>query len=241
MLVKASLAAGALICAAVVLSSIDFRQLYNEMYPVNGLRRDVLNLCHQAEPTFIRAVEADRIGCYDSMPDPVELAIGWVRTSSRLAAMHKPTPVEIAERLLVAAIQERRIDRLGPPQFSGYAMVTGGAAYACDDAKTPIRVAAKSDPVLALPDDSLVARLVRGDGAAMAALGLRPSGSPSAAARRVALPILSFGGAGGSGSADAPDGAVRLADDPAPSAGLGDDSVPRQAPPAAPAICRTPA
>lgn len=235
MLVKASFAAGALLCAAVMLSSIDFRQLYNEMYPVNGLRRDVLNLCHQAEPTFVRAIEADRIGCYDGMPDPVELAIGWVRTSSRLAAMHKPTPVEVAERLLVAAIQEHRLDRLGPPQFSGYAMVTGGAAYGCDDAKPTTAVAAKSDLALALPDDSLVLRLARGDRAAMAVLGLSPPHSGPAGT----LPILSLGGAGGSRGPKASDGAASLAD-PAPAAGMGDDSVARQAAPAAPAICRTP-
>lgn len=234
MLVKASLAAGALVCAAVMLSSIDFRQLYNEMYPVNGLRRDVLNLCHQAEPTFVRAVEADRVGCYDSMPDPVELAIGWVRTSSRLAAMHAPTPVEVAEHLLVAAIREHRLDRLGP-QFPSYAMVTGGAAYGCDDGKTTPAVAAKSDLALALPDDSLVLRLVRGDRALMAALGLGPSD------RRPdkTLPILSLGGAGGSGGPETSDRASLA--DPVPAAALGDDAVPLQATPAAPGICRTPA
>lgn len=236
MLVKASFAAGALLCAAVMLSSIDFRQLYNEMYPVNGLRRDVLNLCHQAEPTFVRAIEADRIGCYDGMPDPVELAIGWVRTSSRLAAMHKPTPVEVAERLLVAAIQEHRLDRLGPPQFSGYAMVTGGAAYGCDDGKPTTVVAAKSDLTLALPDDSLVLRLARGDRAAMAALGLSPPRIRSARA----LPVLSLGGAGGSQRPKASDGATGLAD-PAPAAGLGDDPAPPRAAPAPSGICRTPA
>ena len=41
MLVKASIAATALIFAVGSLSSIDFRELYDEMYPVNGLRRVV--------------------------------------------------------------------------------------------------------------------------------------------------------------------------------------------------------
>jgi hypothetical protein len=241
MLVKAGIAACVLACAAVALSAIDFRQLYNEMYPVNGLRRDVLNLCHEAKPTFVRAIDADRTLCYDSMPDPVELAIGWVRTSSRLAAMHKPTPVEIAERLLVVAIRERRLDRLGPPQFSGYAMVTGGAAYACDDMKSPIQIAAKSGPALALPDDGLMLRLARGDRAAMAALGLTPSGGGTAAARHPALPVLSLGGAGSSRRPDAPEGAVAADDAPVPAIGLGDDAAPLQSPPAAPSICRTPA
>jgi hypothetical protein len=235
MLVKASFAAGALICAAVAFSSVNFRQLYNEMYPVNGLRRDVLNLCHEAEPTFIRAIDADRIGCYDSMPDPVELAIGWVRTSSRLAAMHKPTPVEVAERLLVAAIREHRLDRLGLPQFSGYAMVTGGAAYGCDDGKGATIVAAKSDLAGALPDDSLVLRLARGDRGAMAALGLRPPRNRPAAA----LPVLSLGGAGSSDGPGISEGSASLAD-PAPAAEAGGDGVPLHPSLAAAATCRTP-
>jgi hypothetical protein len=221
----------------VTLSVIDLRQLYNEMYPVNGLRRDVLSLCHEVQPTFVRAIEADRVGCYDSMPDPVELAIGWVRTSSRLAALHRPTPVEVAERLLVAAIQERRLDRLGPLHFTGYSMVTGGAAHACDDGGAVAPAAGKPDLALALPDDRLVLRLARGDRAAMAALGLQPADRSSA----TGLPVLSLGGAGGgSGSPDASGAAVGLAD-PASAAAAGDDSVPQRAVSAAPTICRTPA
>ena len=235
MLVKAGIAACVLACAAAVWSTIDFRQLYNEMYPVNGLRRDVLSLCHEVQPTFVRAIEADRVGCYDSMPDPVELAIGWVRTTSRLAAMHKPTPVEVAEHLLVAATQERRLDRLGPLHFTGYSMVTGGAAYACDEGKAAVSTSGKSDLALALPDDRMVLRLARGDRAAMAALGLEPVDRHSA----TSLPILSLGGAGGgSGSADASGATVGLADSPA-AAGAGDDTVPPRAASAAPAICRT--
>src|SRR5260370_4152094 len=111
MLVKASIFATVRICTVVGLSHIDFRELYNGMYPVNGLRRGVLNLCHQAEPTFVRAVESNRIGCYDSMPDPVELAIGWARTSTRLAAMRHPTPVELAERLFAPPPTARRLAR----------------------------------------------------------------------------------------------------------------------------------
>src|SRR5712692_11816985 len=128
MLVKASIVATALISAVVSLSSIDFRELYDGMYPVNGLRRDVLGLCHQAEPTFVRAVRSSRDNCYDSMPDPVELAIGWVRTSSRLAAMTRtPTAVELAERLMVEATTQRRFDLLGPRRFTGYAGVPAAA------------------------------------------------------------------------------------------------------------------
>src|SRR5438128_2190210 len=134
MLVKASIFVTVLICGLVSLSRVDFRELYNEMYPVNGLRRGVLTLCHQAEPTFIRAIEADRVGCYDGMPDPVERAIGWVRTSSRLAAMRHPSPVELAERLLAEAITQRQIERFAEPRFTGYAMLPASAVRPCEDA-----------------------------------------------------------------------------------------------------------
>ena len=137
MLVKASIFATLLIVGVASLSRVDYRQLYDEMYPVNGLRRDVLSLCHQAQPTFVRAVEADRVGCYDGMPDPVERAIGWVRTSSRLAAMRHPSPVETAERLLVAAAAERRINRLVEPRFTGYAAMPA-AARPCEDAPSAL-------------------------------------------------------------------------------------------------------
>src|SRR5712692_7650748 len=151
MLVKASIFATVLICTVVGLSHIDFRELYNGMYPVNGLRRGVLNLCHQAEPTFVRAVRSDRDGCYDSMPDPVELAIGWVRTSSRLAAMRRTsTAVELAERLLVEAATQRRLDLLWPRRFTGYGTMQAVALRPCADPATgPALVAATTDLALA--------------------------------------------------------------------------------------------
>ncbi|MGE5271431.1 MAG: hypothetical protein ACM3JG_17355 [Thiohalocapsa sp.] len=240
MLAKASLTAGAVLSAAVAFASIDFRQLYNEMYPVNGLRRDVLNLCHEAKPTFVRAIEADRVGCYDSMPDPVELAIGWVRTSSRLASMHQPTPVEVAERLLIAAIGERRLERLTPAQFTGYAMATGGAAYpapACEEGAGEMRPAAPAaELALKLPGERLALRLAHGEDAASYGLGrgIRPV-APAAAE----LPVLSLGGAGDS---VAPQEIGDRALVRAPAADAGGDPAPLLLPPLpAAASCRTPA
>ena len=99
MLVKASIAATVILVATLTAHTVNFRELYNEMYPVNGLKRDVLGLCHQAKATFVRAVRSDREGCYNSMPDSVETAIGWVRTTTRLTALKQgQTAVETAER-----------------------------------------------------------------------------------------------------------------------------------------------
>src|SRR5579863_6982564 len=144
MLVKASIAAAALIVAAMSLSRVDYRATYDEMSPVNGLKRDVLGLCHQARPTFIRAVEADRVDCYDSMPDAVDLAIGWVRTSDRLAALrHTPTPIDLAERVLAEAVIR---GQLGVPElrrFTGY-LAAPAAVRPCP--ATSLMLAGGADP-----------------------------------------------------------------------------------------------
>ena len=128
MLVKSSVAAVLVIAAVAGLSRVDYRGLYDEMYPVNGLRRDVLNLCHDAKPTFVRALETDRVACYDGMPGPVAVAIDWVRTSARLAAMRRPTPIEQAEKLLVEATLRGREELLGAPQQAAQKSVLQSSA-----------------------------------------------------------------------------------------------------------------
>jgi hypothetical protein len=242
MLVKASIFATVLICTVVGLSHIDFRELYNGMYPVNGLRRGVLTLCHQAEPTFVRAVESNRIGCYDSMPDPVELAIGWVRTSTRLAAMRRPTPVELAERLLVAAATERQIERPGEKRFTGYAMLPAAFVRPCEDAAKGLLAAAPAaDLVLVSPDDHLARRLAGAETPSLAALGVMPRAGRATATTPAELPILTLGGAGNSGSPDSTRSMAAALIDPAVAADFGSDSalllMPRTAAPG----CKTPA
>jgi hypothetical protein len=251
MLVKVSIAATALVCAVVALSSINFRQLYNGMYPVNGLRRDVLNLCHEAEPTFVRAIRASRDNCYDAMPDPVELAIGWVRSSSRLAAMRRPpSPAELAERRLVEAATQGRFDLLGPRRFTGYATMPA-ALRPCEDPATGLAATAlvpMNDP---LANDRLARHIAGGGDAALAALGLAMRDAQAGSPRGPELPVLPLGGAAGSSSPDGAPAPARTASaraasgaalfDPMPAAGLGDSSALSLAPRAAAPGCKTPA
>lgn len=68
MLGKAALAAGIAVAAVVAGRTIDLRQLYDQMYPVDTLRRDAFSLCQQSDRTFIRALEDDRESCYRRMP-----------------------------------------------------------------------------------------------------------------------------------------------------------------------------
>jgi len=239
MLVKASIAGIAAICAVVSLSRVDFRELYNEMYPVNGLRRDVLSLCHQAEPTFVRAVEADRIGCYDSMPDPVERAIDWVRTSSRLAALRRPSPIEVAEKLLLSSVAGGRFEPPAGSRFTGYAAIPGGAVAACGDA---------AQGTLTASDDRSMRRFAAGEAAPFAALGL-PRVGRSGVPHETDLPVLPLGGAGDSTPPDNPQGmasAVDLGGDPGgdprgdPGGDPGGDTASLLAPRVAASACKTP-
>jgi hypothetical protein len=161
MLLKSSIAAAAVIVAVMSLSRVDYRELYDGMYPVNGLRRDVLHLCQDSKPTFVRALQTDRVNCYDSMPDPVEMAIGWVRTTSRLAAMRRPTAVELAEKLLVEATMPGGEDLLAPRRFTGYA-AQPAAVRPCKPMTLTV-LAEDAGRALAAPDDP-----------ALAVLGLMP-------------------------------------------------------------------
>ena len=220
MLVKSSIVAVAVIAAVMGLSRVDYRDLYNEMYPANGLRRDVLNVCQDFKPTFVRALETDRIGCYDSMPEPVERAIGWVRTTARLAAMRHPSPVEQAEKLLVEATLRGRDELLQPLQFTGY--VTGSAA-ALPCKPTSLALAAEAAPVA----------LARSDEPALAAIGVLPGGNRVERRGANALPILPLSDAPQTTAVGAGVVASGLLDAVA-AAGLG-DSAPT------PAGCRPPA
>jgi hypothetical protein len=197
MLVKASILATILVAATVTATQVDFRELYNEMYPVNGIKRDVLGLCQQAEPTFIRAVKADRTSCYDSMPDSVEQAIGWVRTSSLLAELNnKPTAVELAEKLLAQRIKTGAFGIV--PQFTGYVVPAPPTRPCPDIARGLVPLPTEADAKSTRSADRLARRVSGNDAAALTALGLAPQGAAQPASTRdQGLPVLPLNGAPG--------------------------------------------
>jgi hypothetical protein len=87
MIGKAGLAAVALLSVAAAGRGVDLRQLYDEMYPINTLKRDALRLCQQSDLTFVRAFEDDRETCYDRMPHSFALAIGRIQPGSPLSGL----------------------------------------------------------------------------------------------------------------------------------------------------------
>jgi hypothetical protein len=201
MLVKLGLAVAALAYATVSLAAVDYRELYNEMYPANGLKRGVLGLCQAAKPTFVRAIEQDRVDCYDSMPSSIERAIGWVRTSARLAAMRAPTGVELAEKLLQEAELRYRGGPDGVLRFASIAASSGGNSSACEGTTLPtaatrdLALAPANDPKA---DDQLARRIAKGDDKLLAELGLAKPRTRLDATGPNELPILPLAGSSGS-------------------------------------------
>lgn len=204
MLVKLGIAAAVLTYATVSLASVDYRELYNEMYPVNGLKRGVLGLCQAAKPTFVRAIEQDRIDCYDSMPSAIERAIGWIRTSARLAAMRAPTGVELAEKLMQQAELRQPFGLL---RFASNTVPAGGSSSACESAATQVAAAAAPKGLSSaqpnahlanapLANEQLAQRIASGDEKLLAELGIAKPGARPDAKRSQELPVLPLVGSG---------------------------------------------
>jgi hypothetical protein len=90
MIAKAGAVAAAIIVTVVGGRAIDLRGLYDQMYPVSTLKRDVLNLCVQSDPAFIRALSEQREACYFRMPHAIEVALGLARPDTALEELFSP-------------------------------------------------------------------------------------------------------------------------------------------------------
>jgi hypothetical protein len=106
---RAGFIAVAVVSAVVGAHSLNPREVYNEMYPVETLKRDAFHICNDADPTFVRAVKVDREACYDSMPQAIEVALGRTHPGGALAKAALLDPSRQAELLLqLAAIPPRQ-------------------------------------------------------------------------------------------------------------------------------------
>ena len=86
MIGRSGFVAIAVVSALFGAHSLNPRELYNEMYPVETLKRDAFGICHAANPSFIRAFKDDRETCYDSMPNAIEVALGRVHPGAQINA-----------------------------------------------------------------------------------------------------------------------------------------------------------
>ena len=110
----------AVVSAFMGAHSLNPRELYNEMYPIETLKRDAFGICHAANPSFIRAFKDDRETCYDSMPNAIEVALGRVHPGAQLKA--SLDPARQAELLIqLAAMPPRQPVVVSPSLGNGLA------------------------------------------------------------------------------------------------------------------------
>jgi hypothetical protein len=141
MVFKAGLVVAAVVSAAIGVHSFSPRQLYNEMYPVETLKRDVFNICRDADSTFIRAARTDRERCYDSMPRLIGIALGRIHPVLSMATLFEET--RQAELLMTLALMPPRQPIVVPRSFANTSL-TRPTPASCDDGPAP---AATGSPV----------------------------------------------------------------------------------------------
>jgi hypothetical protein len=78
----AALTATALIFAAFGAHSLDPRKLYHEMYPLEPVKQDAFHICDASDPTFVRAIGAEREDCYNKMPHAMAVAMGRAKVQT---------------------------------------------------------------------------------------------------------------------------------------------------------------
>lgn len=117
MIGKSGFVAIAVVSAFLGAHSLNPRELYNEMYPVETLKRDAFGICHAANPSFIRAFKDDRETCYDSMPNAIEVALGRVHPGAQINASLLD-PSRQAELLIQLAAMPPRQPVVVPPSLA---------------------------------------------------------------------------------------------------------------------------
>ena len=115
MIGKRGFIAIAVVSAFMGAHSLNPRELYNEMYPVETLKRDAFGICHAANPSFIRAFKDDRETCFDSMPNAIEVALGRVHRGVPSPASLDPS--RQAELLIQLAAMPPRQPVVVPPSL----------------------------------------------------------------------------------------------------------------------------
>src|SRR5258707_7749657 len=93
----------ALIFAAIGAHSLNPRQLYGEMYPVEPVKRDAFHICDEADPTFVRAVGTQREACYSKMPHVMAGGVGPGGAGGALSIQALNAPARRAEMVIILA------------------------------------------------------------------------------------------------------------------------------------------
>jgi hypothetical protein len=223
---RRALIAVAVLSALVGAHSLNPRDLYNEMYPVEALKRDAFHICDAAEPTFIRAVKEDREACLNSMPHVIELALGRVRPSAlTMAALQ-------AELLMTLGAMPPRQPITLPRSFANVAWLRTLSAP-CND---PNRPAVTYIAPAGLPPPPGTGRAAVLDGVNRN-LPAMPRRAAVATARRDSVPVISLApGRAATAPMPASDDLI-TASGPLPAPDVGDAAAPAIVPLAPASAC----
>src|SRR5579859_1806888 len=108
----------ALVSVAIGVHTLNPRRLINEMYPLEPVKRDAFHICDEADPTFVRAVGAEREACYNKMPHVMAVAMGRVKPGGALTLQALIDPSREAELLMTLAAIPPRQPIVEPRSFS---------------------------------------------------------------------------------------------------------------------------
>src|SRR5215472_4862054 len=144
---RIALVAVVLISAGIGAHTLNPRQLYSEMYPIEPVKRDAFHICDDTDPTFVRAVGTEREACYQKMPHAMAVAMGRVKPGGALSLQALTDPSREAELLMMLAATPPRQPITAPRSFSNTAWVRA-LSPPCEVKATPL---AAYDTAAALP------------------------------------------------------------------------------------------
>lgn len=119
----AVIAVTAVVFAAIGAYSINPRELYHQMYPLEPVKQNAFQICDASDPTFIRAVRSDREACYNKMPHVMAVAMGRVKPETALSMNALIDPAREAQLILTLASLPPQQPVTAPRLFSNTAWV----------------------------------------------------------------------------------------------------------------------
>lgn len=122
----------ALVSAAIGAHSLNLRDLYHEMYPLEPVKQDAFRICDDSDPTFVRAVGTEREACYNKMPHVMAVAMGRIKPGGALSREALVDPSREAELLMTLAAIPPRQPVTAPRSFSDTAWLRA-LSPACGD------------------------------------------------------------------------------------------------------------
>ncbi len=225
----------ALIAAAIGARSLNPRELYQEMYPLEPVKQDAFHICDEADPTFVRAVGAEREACYNKMPHVMAVAMGRIKPGGALSREALADPSREAELLMTLASIPPRQPITAPRSFSNTAWVRA-LSPPCDDKRVAAAVGYTAPGALPLPPGTgraaALDSVIRGNLPPLPHAVQGGAGAP-----RNPLPVITLAPSRPVAPPPAASGDKAAGVDPLPAPDIGDDAAPAIVPLAPTSSC----